>query len=165
MLQHICNSLYVYQWLIPIDQAKTLSHAADNLVSPHACRMNPEHLHCTSHVSLGPDEPYSEVFLHNVNDKLNCTTFFWSTHKSAVSVSLSPTQQAMFQVPGSYPHISLSKGQTDQWRDLGPFVAQCEMLTDWQPTCDPDVLRSASTGFHRRSLVMLTPVLRSVYVF
>ncbi|XP_062419418.1 uncharacterized protein LOC119228347 isoform X2 [Pungitius pungitius] len=159
------NPLFVYQWWIPIDDARRLSQAGEARVSPHADRMNPEHLHCTTYVSEGPDDSFEETFFETLSDAIACSTLYWSTCKSAVSISLSSTQKELFQVPGSYPHVSLSKGRLDQWRDLGPFVAQCESLTDWEETIDPLVLRSASTGFHRTHCVLLTPACRSVYVF
>nr|XP_040024957.1 uncharacterized protein LOC120812808 [Gasterosteus aculeatus aculeatus] len=159
------NPLFVYQWWIPIDDARRLSQAGEARVSPYADRMNPEHLHCTTYVSEGPDGSSEETFFEALNDAIACSTLYWSTCKPAVSISLSPTQKELFQVPSSHPHVSLSKGRLDQWRDLGPFVAQCESLTDWEETIDPLVLRSASTGFHRTHCVLLTSACRSVYVF
>ncbi|XP_031734864.1 uncharacterized protein LOC116400902 [Anarrhichthys ocellatus] len=64
-------------------------------------------------------------------------------------------------------HVSHADDSTEETegRDLGPFVAQCEALTNWERTCDPLILRSQSTGFHRTFCVLLTPACRSVYVF
>uniref|UniRef100_A0AAQ4RT80 ribonuclease H n=1 Tax=Gasterosteus aculeatus aculeatus TaxID=481459 RepID=A0AAQ4RT80_GASAC len=160
----ICDPMFVYQWWLPVDSQSELSHLAASRVQPEAECMDASYLHCTAHVSHGPDKQYDALFLQDLNDQIACMTLFWSTLKCAVSVSLTPSQQHLFNVDSSFPHISLSKAATDQWRDLGPFVAACEALTDWEATPDPLVMRSPSTGFFKQPFAFCTPALRSVYV-
>lgn len=83
---------------------------------------------------------------------------------SAISVSLSPAQTDFFKISNSFPRISLSKSLSDRWRDLGPFVATCERLTDWQPTVEPHIFRSPSTGYFKRTFSATVPALRRVYL-
>ncbi|XP_034399434.1 uncharacterized protein LOC117737514 isoform X3 [Cyclopterus lumpus] len=160
----LCDPLFVYQWWIPVDALTHLSRLTAERVQAGAQCMASSHLHCTAHVSHEPDKSYEQLFLQDLNDYIQCSTLFWSTFKSAVSVSLTSSQQPLFQVPGSFPHISLSKATMDQWRDLGPFVATCETLTDWQSTADPTIMRSHSTGFFKQPFAFSTPALRSIYV-
>ena len=50
-----------------------------------------------------------------------------------VSVCLTPTQVALYDLTDSRPHISVSKSFTDRWRDLGRFTEACNQATDWVP--------------------------------
>lgn len=36
-----------------------------------------------------------------------------------------------FQVPGSVPHVSLTRGPGDEWKDRRPFIKEA---FDWQPS-------------------------------
>lgn len=152
--------LYVYQWKIPFPLSKDMIMRAHTLVSPCAVFMKPENLHCTAHVSRGPE--FEELFFHDVNDLLLTSTLFWSVNWCAVSVSLTPTQQTVYTLTQSQPHISLSKPSSKQWRDVGPFVLQCSKISE--PTTDPHVLHSPSTGVYRTPYQCFTQALRSVFL-
>lgn len=92
--------------------------------------MTPEDLHCTSHVSLEHDEPYEEVWLKNRFDTLTLTKIYWTHHKCAISVSLSPAQDNMYNMDNSVQYISLAKHTIDKWEDLGLFVKSCQHAAD-----------------------------------
>lgn len=130
---------------------------------PTAEVMNPLDLHCTSFVSPDFDEEYKEQFFEELNDELECSFVYWHDSKCAVSVTLTDKQEKFFRVSHSHAHISLCKSPTDQWRDLGLFVLDCDKLTDWTETTDDEVSFSPSTGCYRKLLSFQVSCTRSVY--
>ncbi|XP_029993605.1 uncharacterized protein LOC115421806 isoform X2 [Sphaeramia orbicularis] len=158
------HTLFVYQWWIPLSPADMFTDRAHVLVSPNADFMRSENLHCTFHVSTHPDEEYEEDFLTELNDDMITDSLYWSEMHSAITVVLTSTQLEYYKIPGSIPHISLSKKQTHQWRDLGPWVKSCASLVDWTVTTDPNVLYSPSAHVYKTKWRTISPVLHSVYV-
>lgn len=92
-----------------------------------------------------------------------CRTCFGIRH-APLSVSQAPEQQRFYTGPKSNPHVSLSKGVTDQWWDLGPFVKHCNDITDWQPTLNPLIHFSPSEGVYTSSLNTTTLAQRSLFL-
>ncbi len=137
------NLSYAYQW--KLQQSKISSElvsAAQRKAVTAATDMTPEDLHCTSHVSPEPDESYEEGWLKEGVDKLSIRDIYWTTHRCAVSLSLTPAQFDMYTLDYSAPHITLAKHTSDNWEDLGPFVQSCQLATDWQETSDRSILFS-----------------------
>jgi len=112
--------LYVYQWWICFSLACDLITSAQDKVSPGAEFMQACNLHCTAKVSFDRDLEYEEDFFSDLNDELSTINLYWSATRCALSVCLSPTQSLFYVIPSSDPHVSLAKGPTDQWRELGP---------------------------------------------
>ena len=144
--------LYVYQWLVPLSIATELLNLAYPFVSPHAVFMTPSNLHCTAYVSCSPDRDFEKRFFLSEYDELLMCTLYWSSTRSAISVSLTHTQSVFYEIEHAVPHVSLSKAHTDSWKDLGPFVKQCEALTDWAYTQADNVLYSASKNVFKKQL-------------
>ena len=121
-VHHTTNFFYEYQWKLQPSTASELVNEARKMASTDATDfMTPEDMHCTSHVSPGPDEPYEKYWLRNKEDKLTLTHIYWAKHKCALSVSLTPTQCDVYTMDHSVPHIALTKHTSDNWEDLGPF--------------------------------------------
>lgn len=158
------HMLFVYQWWIPLSTADMFTDRAHALVNPNADFMRSGNLHCTFHVSPHPDEKYEDDFLTELNDDMTTDSLYWSDMRSAINVVLTPTQLKYYKIPDSIPHISLSKKQTDQWRDLGPWVKSCASLVDWTVTSDLNVFYSPSAHVYKTKWHTTSPVLRSVYV-
>lgn len=100
--------------------------------------MSEDDLHCTTHISHGPDTQYEKPWFKEgcLNDRLSITTLFWSKRKCAALVNLTPKQSEFFSVPHIVPHVSLSKNSRDRWQNLGSFMKKCVNLTDWTPTAE-----------------------------
>lgn len=101
--------LYAYEWKLEAPReasdltnfAHTHSVEADNY-------MHDQSLHCTSYVSVGPDREYEKKWYVEINtEKLTLMHVYWTKKVTAVSVSLTPSQNKVFH--GSTPHISLAK--------------------------------------------------------
>lgn len=93
-----------------------------------------------------------------------CRICFGFPH-ALLSISLAPEQQRFYTSPKSNPRVSLSKGVTDQWWDLGPFVKHCNDITDWQPTLNPLIHFSPSEGVYTSSLNTTAFAQRSFFLF
>jgi hypothetical protein len=63
-------------------------------------------------------------------EELQSSELFWSDKLYAVKIELTDSQLALYDVVGAVPHITLAKPHTAKWQDLGPFVKQCDSLTD-----------------------------------
>lgn len=156
--------LYVYQWRVPITTSDFLLTHAHTLVSPAACFMRADSLHCTSHVSQDYDYDNEADWFDDVNDSLMTQFLYWTDKRCALTVSLTTEQHKQFVIKGSYPHISLAKATTDQWRDLGLWIKSCEALTDWQPTPDPHVMHSSKGDVFKTLCKLSFDAVRSVYL-
>ncbi|XP_078101784.1 retrovirus-related Pol polyprotein from transposon 297 [Sander vitreus] len=106
---------------------------------------------------------FVEDFFKEETDELECTYMYWHENKCAVALSLTDKQRMFFRIPHSHAHISLSKSSTDQWRNLGQFVLDCDGLTDWTKTVDGNVYTSPSTGVYRKLLSHRVTAARSVF--
>ena len=171
MSMGIDNQLYIYQWWYPYNQASQLLVPARCAFSAEGADfMKPEHLHCTAAVLTEPNTEYEEDFLYEVNDEITVECWYWSSMRCAVSVCLTPRQSKYYNIKDADAHISLSKAPTDRWRDLGPFVRECNQMTDWQPTDKPHIEYSPTNDAYRRlvpeheTFSKTTNCLRSVYV-
>lgn len=149
--------LYVYQWKLQHGKLSSdLLTEAASLVSPdNADFMTPEDLHCTSHVSPGPDKSYEKSWSSKKPEKLTLTHLYWDEHRCAAAVSLNTRQSALYLIGGSAPHVSLSKFQNEKWKDLGPFVKRCEEASDWQESSDGRTSFSSSLQCKRKSLLLV----------
>ena len=92
--------LYVYNWKLPVGEITShLLQAVRGVVSPTRTEFAPSgSIHCTSHLSLGPDAVYEQQWYR---DGTNCERLitqhlYWSTHKSALSVALTRSQGELF---------------------------------------------------------------------
>ncbi|XP_058510228.1 protein NYNRIN-like [Solea solea] len=160
----ISSLLYIYQWKVESVLALSLTERAHALVSPTAVFMQPEALHCTSHVTTDLDRDYETEWWTDINDTLLTDSLYWTDLRCALSVSLTAEQQQFFLINDSHPHISLSKGQTDQWRYLGPWTKSCIELKDWQSTPDPHVSYSPKGGVFKTACKLTVAALKSVYL-
>uniref|UniRef100_A0AAQ4RQ79 ribonuclease H n=1 Tax=Gasterosteus aculeatus aculeatus TaxID=481459 RepID=A0AAQ4RQ79_GASAC len=151
MLDHVVSTSHDL-----VKFAHTRSTAAEDY-------MHEQSLHCTSHVSIGPDRRYEEVWHDQKLEEegLWLKHVYWSEEAAAVSVSLSPSQEKMLL--GSTPHISLAKPSHWEWQDLGPWLQQCLGLTDFRPGAeDPHEEYSASGNVGRTTLNTRVSVHRTV---
>lgn len=131
-VHHTPDLQYAYQWkLQPSTASELVTLARKTVLTATIDFMTPEDLHCTSHVSPGPDEPYEEGWLRERFDKLTLTHIYWTQHKCAISVSLTPAQCDVYTIDHSVPHITLAKHTSDNWEDLGPFIKSCQRAADW----------------------------------
>ena len=78
--------------------------------------------------------------VHTPFERFSVSTLFWNSQTAALAVSLTPMQLKRFDVPGSYPHISLAKPKHWYWEDLGEFVSPCRNESNWTVSADPNVL-------------------------
>lgn len=124
--------LHVYQWLLPLEASTELLHATRETVSHDAQLMKAPNLHCSAHITCERDETFESEFFSDVNDELFVAILFCGRLCSASYVALTPDQEKFFSVVDSVPHLSLAKGPDDEWKDLGPFVADCLSASDWQ---------------------------------
>ncbi|XP_034721067.1 uncharacterized protein LOC117939686 [Etheostoma cragini] len=157
------GSQLVFQWAIPQAHAAGLLHEARNLISPFAEFREEHDLHCTCFVSSQRDDMFVEDFFEEEADELECIYLYWHENKCAVAVNLTEKQKVFFRVQHSHAHISLSKSPTDQWRNLGQFVLDCDQLTDWTETVEGNVYTSPSTGAYRKLLSQRVTATRSVF--
>lgn len=155
-------STILYHWLLSETAGPALLSSAADRVSPTAVLMSPPDLHCTALFTHERDPEFETNFLSQSCDVLTLQTNILDSVKSAISVSLNHTQQQFFQMSDS-PHVSLSKGDQDEWKDLGPFVRACQTATDCTPTTDADVLHSASLGAFSSSLPKSVFALRTLH--
>lgn len=130
------HMLYAYQWKLSGGELSELTSAqAKECTSPLHTEYWPQNtLQCTTHISPGPDQEYEKLWYHSTlkNERLTVTHLFWTEHRCVAEVQLTPTQQQMFLVHNSSPHIPLSKREGDQWEDLGQFTKMCNEISDWE---------------------------------
>ena len=94
--------------------------------------MAKEELQCTSHLLPESDESHEEGWLRERSDKLTLTHTFWTKHKCAVSVSLTPAQWNIMDY--SVPHIPLAKQRSDSWEDLSPVQCNSKKVASFVNT-------------------------------
>ena len=82
---------YPYQWKLPTSPfSQQLMKGAKALVSPLSDFMQSADLHCTSHISLGPDYDHEKKWFRTLFEKICTTTLFWNSQTAALAVSLTP---------------------------------------------------------------------------
>ena len=167
--------LYIYQYeLIPTAVGavnQQLVDMASDRADPGAQLRDPQHLHCIAHISTGQDIEYEEKWFGKEEkqkqlERLGVNEMYWSGSKCAATVEFITAQTlksnpnsmnaetsvsrferpSPFDVPYSFPHVSLAKGQKDQWRDLGPWVKTCSEATEWTPTGREDTHQNYVNG-------------------
>ena len=157
--------LWAYQWLLMGTTGVELLQTATDAVLPTAIPMRPGELHCTACVSSEMISFYQDEFLLTPADPIKLEKMFWSGERSAFSVILTDKQQAFFNVPGSVPHVSLTRGPGDEWKDLGPFVKSCQEAPDWQPSAAASqVLYSPSLHAYSLCIDTMTDAERVLHV-
>lgn len=90
------HSVYVYQWLLNIEQAEDLLQFVHNLVSATACFMIPCSVHCAAHVTDYRDTSYENEFFKHTLDRITSRFLYWDTNKSALSIELNAAQLQNF---------------------------------------------------------------------
>lgn len=116
------NPLWVYQWLLTGGVGVELLQTPTEAVLPTAIPMRPGELHCTASVSSEPVPLYQDTFLLQPYASIRLDRLYWSGERSALSVALTDERREFFHVPGSVPHVSLTRGPGDEWKDLGRFT-------------------------------------------
>lgn len=83
---------YIYQYeLLPTAVGSVnqqLVYMASHRVSPGGQFMKPENLHCTTHITTGPDRVYEKVLKL---EKVNVKEIYWSGPKCAAAVEFFET--------------------------------------------------------------------------
>jgi len=79
--------------------------------------MEPADLHCTSHISLGPDNDQEKKWFCTPFEKYVRLLYF-GIYKLQQWLSLTPEQLDFFNVRGTRPHISLAKPTHWQWQGV-----------------------------------------------
>jgi len=119
-VHHTPNMTYAYLWqLQPLTNFPEFVSAKNTISTASTDFMAKDDLQCTSHVSPESDESYEEDWLKERFDKLTLTHIFWTEHKCAVSVSLTPAQCNMYTMDYSAPHIPLAKHTSDNLEEIG----------------------------------------------
>uniref|UniRef100_A0A8C5H2T9 Reverse transcriptase domain-containing protein n=2 Tax=Gouania willdenowi TaxID=441366 RepID=A0A8C5H2T9_GOUWI len=151
---------------VSFDDACTLKFWAAQHVPKHLTFKKPEYSHCTVHVSQHPDHPFAETFYGDtcINDTLTADFLYFDSRHAAVAVQLTEDQLPLFDVPNSFPHITVAKIPNLQWKDLGPFVLRCHLTNDWQQTEDLLTWYSPAASAHRvKAPPLIIDCLRSVF--
>uniref|UniRef100_A0A8P4FYZ8 Gag-Pol polyprotein n=1 Tax=Dicentrarchus labrax TaxID=13489 RepID=A0A8P4FYZ8_DICLA len=162
-VHHIPELQYAYLWkLQPSTASELVTLARKTVLTATIDFMTPEDLHCTSHVSPGPNEPYEEGWLRERFDKLTLSHIYWTQHKCAISVSLTPAQYEVYTIDHSVPHITLAKHTSDNWEDLGPFIKSCQCAADWQETSDRSIFFSPTLQCYSKSLPFFVHTQRTI---
>lgn len=160
---HTPNLTYAYQW--KLQSSTTFSEfvsARETISTAVTDFMAPEDLHCTSHMSPGPDEPYEEWWLKDRFDKLTLTHIYWTQHRCAISVSLTPAQCDIYTMNHSVPHIPLAKHTSHNGEDLGPFMISCKRAADWHETSDRSIVLSPTLQCYSQSLTSVVHTQRTI---
>lgn len=107
--------------------------------------MSSDSLHCTAHVSEGPDDTFEEVWKRNSSEveRLSLSCIFWTKDTADVSVSLSQSRDELFD--DVFPHVLLAKPANLEWKDLRLWIGKQLSLPDFSPAdWDPRTLYSQS---------------------
>ncbi|XP_056266292.1 uncharacterized protein LOC130190746 isoform X2 [Pseudoliparis swirei] len=142
--------LYAYEWELMLDHGAPKTHDLISFARTHSTAagnyMQP--LHCTSHVSVGPDRIYEEAWYDQQveTESLDLKHVYWSEEAAAVSVSLSPSQGKLFL--GTTPHVSLAKPSHWKWQDLGPWLQQRINLLDFRPAAEDSRIEFSAIALH-----------------
>ncbi|XP_072554242.1 uncharacterized protein [Paramormyrops kingsleyae] len=93
----------------------------------------PDRLHCTAQFfGKGGGAEWTRDFetAGELRETVVLDYLYVAEDKSAASVRLSAGQEQWY-VGGSVPHVSYGKKGSLEWKDLGPWVAECEKRTEW----------------------------------
>ncbi|XP_072571993.1 uncharacterized protein [Paramormyrops kingsleyae] len=101
----------------------------------------PDRLHCTAQFFGKGGAEWTRDFeaAGELRETVVLDYLYVAEDKSAASVRLSAGQKQWY-VGGSVPHVSYGKKGSLEWKDLGPWVAECEKRTEWVRVeeVDPD---------------------------
>ncbi|MGL4647083.1 MAG: hypothetical protein ACRCVL_08365 [Cetobacterium sp.] len=102
-------------------------------------------------------------------EELLLKNLYWDNHRCTAEVSLSkihvkPGKAHLFTIENSHPHVSLAKGETEKWEDLGRWTLKCVEAGDWKPSSDPTVLYSEKTKAYCMPLNWVAFVDRTVEI-
>ncbi|XP_072557746.1 uncharacterized protein [Paramormyrops kingsleyae] len=100
----------------------------------------PDRLHCTAQFFGKGGAEWTRDFeaAGELRETVVLDYLYVAEDKSAASVRLSAGQEQWY-VGGSVPHVSYGKKGSLEWKDLGPWVAECEKRTEWvRVEEDPD---------------------------
>ncbi|XP_072557235.1 uncharacterized protein [Paramormyrops kingsleyae] len=92
----------------------------------------PDRLHCTAQFFGKGGAEWTRDFeaAGGLRETVVLDYLYVAEDKSAASVRLSAGQKQWY-VGGSVPHVSYGKKGSLEWKDLGPWVAECEKRTEW----------------------------------
>lgn len=144
--------LYIFEWSIADQQTETILRLARNRVPPTADVMPQQRLHCTTLATTDPADELGDEFICSPPTSLHVTHMCWQHNTTFLLVCLSPAQQHFFQVPESFPHISLAKDPADKWKSLGPLAKSTHEATDWM-FHSPGIKYSPSLQMYREQLI------------
>lgn len=154
--------LFVYEWQVSNTCLTTKAH---DRVLPSSEFMNDTDLHCTSHVSTGPDDEYAQRWFNVDVEDVKTDYLYWTNHWCVLDVKLTDKQAMFYDVENAQPHISLAKPVKAEWRDAGPFMAKCHELTDWVIIDRKRMIcQSESTGWFKQPCHKTLRGLRAVTV-
>ncbi|XP_047676510.1 uncharacterized protein LOC113649215 isoform X1 [Tachysurus fulvidraco] len=168
--------LYVYEWELSTSSVNSVNQAlldkAYDVTNPTRTQyMNTHDLHCTAHTHTGPDVVYEQEWfeMQPKADVLLLTKLYWDNYRCTAEVNLSsinvkPGKAHPFTIENSHPHVSLSKGETEKWEDLGMWTLKCVKADDWKPSSDPTVLYSEKTKSYCMHLNWIAFVDRTVEI-
>lgn len=97
--------LYVYQWRLDLTVSVSILQSAADVINPSSDKMASEHLHCTAHVSDGPDTDYAKTFFSDLNDSLLTTDLYWTETECAAAVSLTEKQLRFYDIRFTTTHL------------------------------------------------------------
>lgn len=126
-------SAFVYQWVWPECTSSSLLNSAMTHITPDAILMPHQALYCTALYTPDCDPDFESDFFSVLTDSIQINYFFWWYHASAFSVQLTAVQLPFYQVSDATPHISVPKGDQDEWEDLAPFVKSWTSFIDAFP--------------------------------
>lgn len=154
--------VYVFSWHVQgVGLGDVLAWARDR-VPPTATVMTQQTLHCITYVTTDPADPIGDQFLCSPVQWLDLTHLFWSGQTCFLLVSLKVTQEPYFQVPDSYPRISLTKAPADKWQSQVLEAAIYQFLVFTKHVTGLETERMCSTPHPQDFSGRLSPFVKSL---
>lgn len=121
-------------------------------VTGQADYMGKDDLHMTLRYKRtpGPDPPYQAEVEKLGPQTMMLPYMYYRRERSFCDVQVSDAAKRLMS-DSDKRHVSLSKKNTDEWKDLGPLREQVMRLKDWTRT-EPMVEESLSSGWSRVKL-------------
>ena len=114
-------------------------------------KMSPDELHVTMWYSDRINPKYKENLDKVTPAKMTVTYVYSDVATNAAAAVTLPDQIRPLFKQYCKPHISLCKGRTTEWKDLGKLVDRGERATDWVAT-SVNTWFSNSTGLSKKAL-------------